>query len=174
MRSSSETPPGDGSKGFRPGRLTVYEGRTAADGRTICILVSRFNSRVTERLLEGAVRTLLECGVAEVDLDIVYVPGAWELPLAARRAAARGYAAIVALGCVIRGETAHFDHVSRAATDGLSTVQLTSGVPIGLGILTPDTLEQALARAGGELGNAGTEAARAALRMADLQRQLGS
>ena len=167
MRSRSDTPRGDGPEGFERGRVTTYEGAASGDGRTVCILVSRFNSRVTERLLAGAARTTLECGVAEEDLDIVYVPGAWELPLAARRAAARGYAAIVALGCVIRGETAHFDHVSRAATDGLARVQLDSGVPVGLGVLTPDTLEQALARAGGELGNAGSEAARAALRMAD-------
>ena len=174
MRSGSDTPPGDGSERFGQVHITGYEGAAAAGGRTVCILVSRFNTQVTQRLLEGAVRLLLESGMAEADLDIVYVPGAWELPLAARRAAERGYAAIVALGCVIRGETAHFDHVSRAATDGLAKVQLDSGVPIGLGVLTPDTLDQALARAGGELGNAGTEAARAALRMADLHQQLGS
>ena len=151
----------------------MYEGAAAGRGRRLCILVSRFNSRVTERLLEGAARTALECGVAEEDVEVFYVPGAWELPLAARFAGARGYGAIVALGCVIRGETAHFNHVSRAATDGLARVQLDSGVPIGLGVLTPDTLEQALARAGGELGNAGAEAARAALRMADLRAWMG-
>jgi len=124
-------------------------------------------------LVRGVATYALELFTAVADLDVVYVPGAWELPLAARGAARDGYDAIVALGCVIRGETAHFDHVGRAATDGLARVQLDSEVPVGLGVLTPDTLEQALARAGGELGNAGTEAARAALRMADLQRQLG-
>nr|WP_310780544.1 6,7-dimethyl-8-ribityllumazine synthase [Candidatus Palauibacter scopulicola] len=174
MRSGSDTPRGDGPDRFTRGRLKEYEGAASGTGRRVCILVSRFNSRVTERLLEGAARATLECGVAEKDVDIVYVPGAWELPLAAQRAVTRGYAAIVALGCVIRGETAHFDHVSRAATDGLAKVQLDSGVPIGLGVLTPDTLEQALARAGGELGNAGSEAARAALRMADLHERLGA
>lgn len=174
MRSRSDAPRGDGAGGFARGCAQAYEGEAAGGGRTVCILVSRFNSRVTERLLEGAARTALECGVAEEDLDVVYVPGAWELPLAAQRAAARGYAAIVALGCVIRGETAHFDHVGRAATDGLAKVQLDSGVPVGLGVLTPDTLDQALSRAGGELGNAGSEAARAALRMADLHARLGS
>ncbi|WP_419858802.1 6,7-dimethyl-8-ribityllumazine synthase [Candidatus Palauibacter irciniicola] len=174
MRSGSEPPRGDGPAGFTRGRLKTYEGAASGGGRTVCILVSRFNSRVTERLLEGAARTAFECGVAEEDVDVVYVPGAWELPPAARRAAARGYAAIVALGCVIRGETAHFDHVGRAATDGLAKVQLDSGVPVGLGVLTPDTMEQALARAGGELGNAGSEAARAALRMADLNERLGA
>ena len=183
MRSRSGTPRGDGpggpdgpdgAGGGARGRVTKYEGAAAGSGRRVCILVSRFNSGVTERLLEGAARTTLECGVAEDDLDVVYVPGAWELPLAAQRAAARGYAAIIALGCVIRGETAHFDHVSRTATDGLAKVQLHSGVPVGLGVLTPDTLDQALARAGGELGNAGSEAARAALRIADLHQQLDS
>ncbi len=154
--------------------MASHEGAAAGGRRTgVCILVSRFNSQVTERLLEGAVTELLENGIAEKNLDIVYVPGAWELPLAARGATGRGYEAIVALGCVIRGETAHFDHVGRAATDGLARVQLDSGVPVGLGVLTPDTLDQALARAGGELGNAGTEAARAALRMVDLRRRLG-
>ena len=92
--------------------------------------------------------------------------------LAAREAAAGGYDAIVALGCVIRGQTAHFDHVSRGACEGLARVQLDTGIPVGLGVLTPDTLEQAMARAGGELGNAGREAARAALRMADLRGRL--
>ncbi|MCY3699398.1 MAG: 6,7-dimethyl-8-ribityllumazine synthase [Gemmatimonadetes bacterium] len=154
--------------------MASHEGATAGGRRTkVCVIVSRFNREVTERLLEGAATELLRNGIAEKNLDVVYVPGAWELPLAARGAARDGYDAIVALGCVIRGETAHFDHVGRAATDGLARVQLDSEVPVGLGVLTPDTLEQALARAGGELGNAGTEAARAALRMADLQRQCG-
>lgn len=173
MRSTSDTPRGDGPRELSPGRVTVREGAAKAGPRAkVCIVVSRFNSRVTRRLLEGATSALLECGLEESHLDIVYVPGAWELPLAARAAAGGGYDAIVALGCVIRGETAHFDHVSRAAADGLARVQLDSGVPVGLGVLTPDTLDQALARAGGELGNAGTEAARAALRMADLRRRL--
>ncbi len=174
MRTGSDAPRDDGPRGFRRGRVASYTGAPEGGRRTkVCILVSRFNSGVTERLLEGAAATLLENGIAEGNLDIVYVPGAWELPVAARGAAQGAYDAIVALGCVIRGETAHFDHVSRAAVDGLARVQRDSGVPIGLGVLTPDTLEQALARAGGELGNAGREAARAALRMADLQRQLG-
>ena len=174
MRSTSDTPQGDGLREPGRGRVTVHEGAETPGPRArVCIVVSRFNSRVTGRLLEGAAAALLECGLEEEQLDIVYVPGAWELPLAAREAAANGYDAIVALGCVIRGETAHFDHVGRAAADGLARVQLDSGVPVGLGVLTPDTLDQALARAGGEFGNAGTEAARAALRMADLRRRLG-
>ncbi|WP_419166379.1 6,7-dimethyl-8-ribityllumazine synthase [Candidatus Palauibacter sp.] len=160
MRTKSDAPPGD----------------PAVDGvgRRVCVIVSRFNSAVTERLLEGAARTLVERGVAAEHLDTVFVPGAWELPFAAREAAVRGYDAIVALGCVIRGETAHFDHVSRGAADGLARVQLDTGVPVGFGVLTPDNLEQALARAGGELGNAGVDAARAALEMAALRRRLNA
>ncbi|WP_419161908.1 6,7-dimethyl-8-ribityllumazine synthase [Candidatus Palauibacter sp.] len=163
MRTKSDAPSGE--------RPAPHEDATEGAGRRICVIVSRFNRRVTERLLDGAARTLIECGVAEEDMDIVHVPGAWELPLAAREAAAGGYDAIVALGCVIRGETAHFEHVSRAAIDGLARVQLDTGVPVGLGVLTPYHRDQALARAGGELGNAGVEAALAALRMADLRGQ---
>jgi 6,7-dimethyl-8-ribityllumazine synthase len=125
---------------------------------------------VTDKLLEGARQTLLESGVSEENLDVVSVPGAWELPLAAHQMIARdpNYDAIVALGCVIRGETAHFDMVSRNAIDGLARVQVESGVPIGLGVLTPENLMQAIARAGGSVGHAGVQAAEAALEMANL------
>ena len=136
-------------------------------------MTSRFNPMVTDRLLEGARDRLLEAGVDADHIDVISVPGAWELPLAARAAATRGYDAIVALGCVIRGETAHFDHIGRAAMDGLQRLQLESGVPVGLGILTPDSLEQALARAGGPVGHAGIQAAEAALEAADLLDRLG-
>ena len=172
MRTKAES-----LRGARDGRSVRgdakrVEGVAAGSGRRVCVIVSRFNAAVTDRLLEGAVRTLVERGVAEADLDIVSVPGAWELPLAARHAAARGYEAIIALGCVIRGETAHFEHVGRGACEGLARVQLDTGVPVGLGVLTPHTLEQAWARAGGALGNAGVEAARAALEMASLAEKL--
>jgi 6,7-dimethyl-8-ribityllumazine synthase len=123
---------------------------------------------VTDRLVDGAREALRAAGVADDAIDLVLVPGAWELPLVARVAATKGYDAIVALGCIIRGETAHFDHVGRAAIDGLARVQDESGVPIGLGILTPETLEQAMARAGGDVGHAGVQAAEAALEMASL------
>jgi 6,7-dimethyl-8-ribityllumazine synthase len=128
------------------------------------ILVSRYNETVTERLLAGAEACLRERGVARERVDVVRVPGAWELPLAARALAARGgYAAVVALGAVIRGETAHFDYVAGEASRGLMDVALHYGVPVGFGVLTCDTLEQALARAGGAAGNKGHEAAAAAL-----------
>ena len=128
---------------------------------------------VTDRLLEGARDRLLEAGVDPDHIDVISVPGAWELPLAACAAATGRYDAIVALGCVIRGETAHFDHIGRAAVDGLQRLQLESRVPIGLGILTPNSLEQALARAGGPVGHAGIQAAEAALEAADLLDRFG-
>ena len=128
------------------------------------ILVSRYNETVTERLLAGAEACLRDRGVGPERVDVVRVPGAWELPLAARALAARGgYLAVVALGAVIRGETAHFDYVAGEASRGLMDVALRYGVPVGFGVLTCDTLAQALARAGGEAGNKGREAAEAAL-----------
>ena len=172
MRTRTDAPSGDWGERVERWGLARLEGSADGAGRRVCVIVSRFNADVTEALLEGAVRALTERGVAAVDLDVVFVPGAWELPLAAREAVERGYDAIVALGCVIRGETAHFEHVSRGACEGLARVQLDAGVPVGLGVLTPDTAAQALARAGGELGNAGVEAAKAALEMAGLADRL--
>jgi len=128
------------------------------------VLVSRYNETVTERLLSGAQACLRERGVDASRVDVIRLPGAWELPLAARTLAARGgYVAVVALGAVIRGETAHFDYVAGEASRGLMEVALHYGVPVGFGVLTCDTLEQALARSGGEAGNKGYEATAAAL-----------
>ena len=128
------------------------------------VLVSRYNETVTERLLAGAEACLRERGVDASRVDVIRLPGAWELPLAARTLAARGgYAAVVALGAVIRGETVHFDYVAGEASRGLMEVALHYGVPVGFGVLTCDSLEQALARAGGEAGNKGYEAVAAAL-----------
>jgi 6,7-dimethyl-8-ribityllumazine synthase len=152
--------------------MTDFEGSPVGAGRRVCVVVSRFNVIVTERLVEGALARLVEAGVEATDIDVVRVPGAWELPHAARAAAGRGYDAIVALGCVIRGETRHFEHIGRAAVDGLARLRDETGIPIGLGILTPETLEQALARSGGAVGHAGVQAAEAALELADLRRRL--
>ena len=133
------------------------------------IIVSRYTETVTARLLTGAQACLRERGVPDGMVDVVWVPGAWELPFAARTLAARGgYVALVALGAVIRGETAHFEYVAGAASRGLMDVALHSGLPVGFGLLTCDTLEQALARSGGEAGNKGHEAAAAALDVAAL------
>lgn len=147
--------------------MTDFRGQPRGTGRRVCIVASRFNLMVTDRLLDGAKRALAEHDVTSV--DVVSVPGAWELAPAAARAARRGYDAIVALGCVIRGETSHFEHISQAALGGLARVQLDSGVPVGLGVLTTEDLAQAMARSGGEVGHAGVQAVEAALEMADLR-----
>jgi 6,7-dimethyl-8-ribityllumazine synthase len=140
---------------------------SAPAGR-VAVVVSRFNELVTQRLLAGARSCLAERGIPESAVDVVWVPGAFELPLAAASAAASGrYRAVVALGCVIRGETAHFDYVAGEAARGLQTVALTYRIPVGFGVLTTETFEQAVERAGGEAGNKGYDAADAALRMVD-------
>ena len=131
--------------------------------------MSRFNETITQRLLEGALDAFVRHGVAFDDVDVFWVPGAWELPAAARRVAAtERYDALVALGAVIRGDTPHFDYVAGEASRGLSLASADFDVPIAFGVLTCDTMAQAEARAGGEHGNKGWDAALAALEMADL------
>ncbi len=130
--------------------------------------MSRFNSLITDRLLAGARACLIEYGVSADAIDVVSVPGAWELPVAAQSAAKRGYAAVIALGCVIRGDTPHFDYVAGAAAQGLERVSLEAGLPVAFGVLTTENTDQALARAGGREGNKGWDAALVALEMADL------
>lgn len=150
-------------------------GRTAggavpeAAGRRFCLVVSRYHGVITERLESGARRELLELGADASDVEVVSVPGAWELPWGVRRAVAtERYDGVVALGCVIRGETPHFDYVCRGATDGLARVASEGGVPVGFGLLTCDTAEQAEARSGGTVGNKGAEAARAVAELCGL------
>jgi 6,7-dimethyl-8-ribityllumazine synthase len=139
----------------------------------VAVVVSRFNEDVTQRLLEGAQRCLRESGLAATDVDVFWVPGAFELPVAAEAAATSGrYAAIVALGCVIRGETAHFEYVAGEAARGLGNVALAHQIAVGFGVLTTDTEEQALARAGGAAGHKGYEAAAAALQTAAVLAQV--
>ena len=139
----------------------------------MAVLVSRYNELVTARLLEGARECFRDNGVPEARVDVICVPGAFELPVAAEAAAASGrYAALVALGCVVRGETPHFEYVAGEATRGLGNVALAHRLPVGFGVLTTDTLEQALARAGGAAGNKGYEAVDAALSTADVLGQL--
>lgn len=148
--------------------MPEHEGEPNGTGRRVCIVASRFNLMVTDRLLDGAREALEEHGVAPGAIDVIRVPGAWEISAAAGRAADLGYDAIVAIGCLIRGETPHFDYLCRAVTDGLGRVQLRSGIPVGFGVLTTESLAQALERAGGSVGHAGRQAAEAALRMRDL------
>jgi 6,7-dimethyl-8-ribityllumazine synthase len=147
----------------------VYEGSIDGRGRRVAIAASRFNRLVTDPLVAGAVAELRRHGVAEADIDLAWVPGAFELPLAAERLAATGrYAAVVAIGAVVRGSTPHFDHVAGQAAAGLAAVTRSTGVPVVFGVLTCDTMEQALDRAGGKAGNKGAEAALTALEMAGL------
>jgi len=154
--------------------VSELQGTLEGAGRRFAIVYSRYNELVTERLLNGARACLLQHGVAEAAVDVLSVPGAWELPGAALVAAhTGGYAGIVALGCVIRGETPHFDYVAGEAARGLAAVVLETGVPVGFGVLTTENPEQALARAGGAKGNKGWEAALSTLEMADLFSRLG-
>src|SRR5262245_60306830 len=146
-----------------------YEGGLDGGGRRFALAASRFNRLVTDLLVTGAREELRRLGVADRDVDIAWVPGSFELPLVVARLARSGrYAGVVALGAVIRGETPHFDHVAGQAAAGLAEVARTSGVPVGFGVLTTDTLEQALDRAGGKAGNKGADAARAVLETASL------
>jgi len=153
--------------------MTEFRGETNARGRRIAVAVARFNELVTRKLLDGALEGLRAHGVADEEVDVAWVPGAFELPVVARRLAASGtYDAVICLGAVIRGETPHFEHVAGQAAAGIREASVATGVPVIFGVLTTDTLEQALARAGGNHGNKGWDAAAAALEMASLLEQL--
>ena len=152
---------------------TVKEGELVLRDARIALLVSRFNSFVVESLLAGAVDTLKRHGADERDLQIVRVPGAYEMPIAAQRlAASKRFEAIIALGAVIRGGTPHFEYVAGECTKGLSQVSLTHDIPIAFGVLTVDTIEQAIERAGTKAGNKGAEAAMSTIEMINLLRGL--
>ncbi len=146
--------------------------RAHPDAR-FAILASRWNPRIVDALVESARATFLANGVLDAAIDVVRVPGAWELPMAARDLAHAGrHAAIVALGCVVRGDTRHYEQVADGASDGLMRVALDTGVPVLNGVLAVERFEDALARAGGNHGNKGEEAALVAIEMADLRRKL--
>jgi 6,7-dimethyl-8-ribityllumazine synthase len=151
----------------------VIEGSLDSRGLKFAIVVSRFNSFITDRLLDGALDALSRSGYNVDELEIVKVPGAWELPVAAKALAdQRRHDAIIALGAVIRGETPHFDYVAGHAASGLAQVQSETGVPVALGVLTTNTVEQAIDRAGAKGGNKGFDAAMTAIEMANLLRRL--
>jgi 6,7-dimethyl-8-ribityllumazine synthase len=151
------------------------DGELSAAGLHFGIVVSRFNSFITERLLSAAVDAMERAGAGSKDVDVVHVPGSFELPLTAKKLAATGrYDALIAIGCVIRGETSHYDYVCSETARGLQLAQMDSGVPIMFCVLTCDTLEQAIDRAGLKGGNKGFEAALAAIEMAHLSRKLRS
>jgi 6,7-dimethyl-8-ribityllumazine synthase len=145
------------------------EGRRETAGRRFAIVVSRYNQTITGKLLEGAVQTLREAGVADEAIDVAWVPGAWEIPLVAQRLAVRGhYAAVLCLGAVIKGETSHDQHINRQVSLSLGQIALDAGIPVLFGVLTCNSLEQAIHRSGGNVGNKGAECAEAALEMAGL------
>lgn len=151
----------------------MIEGQLNATGLKFGIIVSRFNSFISEHLLEGALDALIRHGADEDSITIVRVPGAFEIPLAAQRLATQGeYDAIVCLGAVIRGATPHFDYVSAEVTKGIAAVSLAKDLPVAFGILTTDSIEQAIERAGTKAGNKGADAATTAIEMADLFRGL--
>jgi len=153
--------------------LTTFEGQLRGEGLSIAIVVSRFNELVTRALLAGARDGLARHGVEPEGVDVAWVPGSFEIPLTARKLAESGrYQAVICLGAVIRGETPHFDHVANQASSGIARVALDTGVPIIFGVLTADTLEQAMERAGGKMGNKGYDAAVDAIEMANLVRGL--
>lgn len=153
--------------------VRIIEGPLSASGLRFGLVVSRFNSLVADRLLEGALDCLIRHGAREEDLTVVKVPGAWELPLAADRLASGGkFQAVVALGALIRGETPHFDVIAAECAKGLAQVGLARQLPVVFGVLTCDTMDQALDRAGGKAGNKGWEAALAAIEMAQVWRAM--
>jgi 6,7-dimethyl-8-ribityllumazine synthase len=151
----------------------VIRGKMDATGMRFGLVVSQFNSLITERLQAGAIDTLSRHGVREEDIIVIQVPGAFDIPLFAKRMAASGrYDALVCLGAVIKGETPHFDYISAAMTQGIKEVMLTHGLPVTFGVLTTESMEQALDRAGGKAGNKGSEAALAAIEMVNTLRAL--
>jgi len=152
---------------------TTIEGHLNASGLKFAILVSRFNSFITERLQSGALDALARSGAVSQDIEIVRVPGSWEMPaVAAELIRQQRHDAIICLGCVIRGETPHFDYVAGEAAKGLGQLSLQHGVPVAFGVLTTNTLEQAIDRAGAKSGNKGFDAAMTAIEMANLLKRL--
>ena len=148
-------------------------GKLDASGLKTAIIASRFNDFVTGRLIEGAVDCLLRHGSGETDITVIRVPGSFEIPLAAKKTASSGkYDAVICLGALIRGQTPHFDYIAAEVTKGIAQVSLDTGLPVTFGVITADTLEQAIDRAGAKAGNKGFEAALGAVEMADLLRQI--
>ncbi len=154
--------------------MKVIEGKLSAAGLRFCLVASRFNSFITDRLVSGALDALKRSGADEADIELVRIPGAWEFPVTARAIAAqKRHHAIICLGAVIRGDTPHFDYVAGEAASGLARIASETGVPVAFGVLTTNTVEQAVDRSGAKSGNKGFDAAMTAIEMADLLRQFG-
>lgn len=151
----------------------TYEGHLVATDLTFAIVVSRWNSFITERMLAGAMDTLLRHGAMEEKIEVAYVPGTWEIPLVAQRMAKSGrFHAIICIGCLIRGSTPHFEYLASEVTKGIGQISLQTGLPLTYGVITVENVEQAIERAGTKAGNKGAEAAVAAIEMANLMRAL--
>lgn len=152
----------------------VYEGKLDAQGLTFGLIVSRFNNFLTDKLLEGAIDCLKRHGAEEAKLSVAYVPGAFEIPYVASRMAKSGnYDAVVCLGALVRGDTPHFDYIANEASKGIARIALETGVPVIYGLVTADTLEQAIERSGTKAGNKGWDAAEAAIEMVNLYKDIG-
>ncbi len=151
----------------------IYEGKLVAAGLRFGIVVSRWNSFITERMLDGARDALVRHGADADQVDVARVPGTWEIPVAARRMVNAGrYDAVIGIGCLIRGATPHFEYLAAEVTKGLAGIALESGVPVTYGIITVENIEQAIERAGTKAGNKGAEAALAAIEMANLMKEM--
>lgn len=152
----------------------TLEGNLSAKGLKVAVVVSRFNDFISGRLLEGAMDTLLRSGASEGDIEVVKVPGSFEMPVIAKALAdKKAHDAIICLGCIIRGSTPHFDYVAAEAAKGIAKVSLDSGLPVSFGVITADNLEQAIERAGTKSGNKGSDAALTAIEMANLLKSIG-
>ena len=153
--------------------MKVYEGKLTAEGLKFGIVISRFNEFITGKLLEGARDCLTRHGAAEDDIEVAWVPGAWEIPAVAARLCRGGrYSAVICLGAVIKGETSHWEYISAQVSRGIAGASRGSGTPVIFGVITPDTLEQAIERAGTKAGNKGFQAAMSAIEMANLFKEL--
>ncbi|SHH19411.1 6,7-dimethyl-8-ribityllumazine synthase [Thermosyntropha lipolytica DSM 11003] len=153
--------------------MNIYEGKLLGAGQKIGIVVSRFNEFITSKLLSGCLDALKRHGVEDTNIDIAWVPGAFEMPLVAQKMASKEYEAVICLGAVIRGATPHFEYVSAEVTKGIAQTSLSSGKPIIYGVITADTLEQAIERAGTKAGNKGADAALTAIEMINLLKAIG-
>ncbi len=153
--------------------MKTIEGELQAKGLRFCIVISRFNDFITSRLLDGAMDALVRHGAEEKDISVTKVPGSFEIPMVAKKMAAKGtYNAIICLGTVIRGATPHFEYVAAEVSKGIASASMDTGVPIAFGIITADTIEQAVERAGSKSGNKGWDAAITAIEMAQLMKKL--
>ncbi|MEE9520653.1 MAG: 6,7-dimethyl-8-ribityllumazine synthase [Dehalococcoidales bacterium] len=151
-----------------------FEGMLLGKGLRFGLVASRFNEFITKKLIEGAQDALLRHGVSEADIDAAWVPGSFEIPLAAKKLAqSKKYDAVICLGAVVRGGTPHFEYIATEVTKGIAAVGLETGLPVIYGVITADTLEQAIERAGTKMGNAGFEAAEKAIEMANLLKSIG-